>query len=42
MRRFEVVFLISIGISFSSPRAAMYSWLVLIVTDLYIRRLWFR
>ena len=37
-----VVILISIGISFSSPRAAMYSWLLVIVTDPHIRRLWFR
>jgi hypothetical protein len=37
-----VVFLISIGISFLSPRAAMYTWLLLIVTDPLIRRFWFR
>ena len=35
-----VVFLFSIGISFFSPRAAMYSWLLLSVTDPIIRRVW--
>ena len=35
-----VVFLLSIGISFFSPRAAMYSWLLLAVTDPIIRRVW--
>jgi uncharacterized membrane protein len=35
-----VVFLLSIGISFFSPRAAMYSWLLLSVTDPIIRRVW--
>src|SRR5215216_2093864 len=33
-----VVFLLSIGISFLSPTAAMYSWLLLSVTDPIIRR----
>ena len=33
-----VVFLLSIGISFLSPTAAMYSWLLLSVTDPLIRR----
>jgi uncharacterized membrane protein len=37
-----VVFLLSIGISFFSPRAAMYSWLLLSVTDPIIRRVWSR
>ena len=37
-----VVFLASIGISFFSPMAAMYSWLLLTVTDPIIRRLWSR
>ena len=37
-----VVFLVSIGISFFSPRAAMYSWLLLTVTDPLIRRVWSR
>ena len=37
-----VVFLASIGISFLSPMAAMYSWLLLAVTDPLIRRLWSR
>ena len=31
-------FLLSIGISFFSPIAAMYSWLLLAVTDPIIRR----
>jgi uncharacterized membrane protein len=35
-----VVFLASIGVSFFSPMAAMYSWLLLAVTDTIIRRLW--
>jgi uncharacterized membrane protein len=35
-----VVFVLSIGISFFSPRAAMYSWLLLSVTDPIIRRVW--
>jgi uncharacterized membrane protein len=35
-----VVFLASIGISFLSPMAAMYSWLLLSITDPLIRRLW--
>ncbi len=35
-----VVFLLSIGISFYSPTAAMYSWLLLTVTDPIIRRVW--
>jgi uncharacterized membrane protein len=34
------VFLASIGVSFFSPMAAMYSWLLLAVTDLIIRRVW--
>jgi uncharacterized membrane protein len=33
-----LVFLLSIGISFFSPTAAMYSWLLLAVTDPIIRR----
>lgn len=37
-----VVFLASIGISFYSPMWAVYSWLLLIVTDPLIRRLWSR
>jgi hypothetical protein len=37
-----VAFLASIGISFFSPMAAMYSWLLLSVTDPLIRRLWSR
>jgi uncharacterized membrane protein len=37
-----VVFLVSIGISFFSPRAAMHSWLLLTVTDPLIRRVWSR
>ncbi|HEX2181409.1 MAG TPA: TMEM175 family protein [Rubrobacteraceae bacterium] len=37
-----VVFLLSIGISFFSPTAAMYSWLLLAATDLLVRRLWSR
>jgi uncharacterized membrane protein len=37
-----VVFVLSIGISFFSPRAAMYSWLLLSVTDPIIRRVWSR
>jgi uncharacterized membrane protein len=37
-----VGFLLSIGISFFSPRAAMYSWLLLSVTDPIIRRVWSR
>jgi uncharacterized membrane protein len=32
------VFLLSIGISFFSPMAAMYSWLLLTITDPIIRR----
>jgi hypothetical protein len=32
------VFLLSIGISFFSPTAAMYSWLLLAITDPVIRR----
>lgn len=36
------VFLISIGVSFFSPMAAMYSWLLLIVTDPLLRRVWSR
>jgi uncharacterized membrane protein len=34
-----VVFLASIGVSFLSPMAAMYSWLLLAVTDPLVRRL---
>jgi uncharacterized membrane protein len=34
-----VVFLASIGVSFFSPTAAMYSWLLLFVTDPLVRRL---
>lgn len=34
-----VVFLASIGVSFLSPTAAMYSWLFLIATDPLVRRL---
>jgi uncharacterized membrane protein len=37
-----VVFVLSIGISFFSPRAAMYSWLLLSVTDPIIRWVWSR
>lgn len=37
-----VVFVLSIGISFFSPMAAMYSWLLLAVTDPIIRRVWSR
>ena len=37
-----VVFLLSIGVSFFSPTAAMYSWLLLSVTDPLVRRLWSR
>jgi uncharacterized membrane protein len=37
-----VVFLASIAISFLSPMAAMYSWLLLSITDPLIRRLWSR
>jgi hypothetical protein len=37
-----MVFLASIGVSFLSPMAAMYSWLLLSATDLLIRRLWSR
>ena len=37
-----MVFLISIAISFFSPRAAMFSWLLLFATDPVIRRLWSR
>jgi uncharacterized membrane protein len=36
------VFLLSIAISFFSPMAAMYSWLLLAVTDPIIRRAWSR
>jgi hypothetical protein len=32
-----VVFLLSIGVSYFSPMAAMYSWLLLSVTDPIIR-----
>ena len=35
-----VVFVLSIGISFFSPRAAMYSWLLLSITDPLVRRIW--
>jgi uncharacterized membrane protein len=37
-----VVFVLSIGLSFFSPRAAMYSWLLLSVTDPIIRWVWSR
>jgi uncharacterized membrane protein len=37
-----VVFVLSIGISFFSPRAAMYSWLLLSITDPLVRRIWSR
>jgi uncharacterized membrane protein len=37
-----VVFLLSIGVSFLSPQAAMYSWLLLIVAGPLVRRLWSR
>jgi uncharacterized membrane protein len=33
------VFLASIGVSFFSPTAAMYSWLLLLTTDTLVRRL---
>jgi uncharacterized membrane protein len=36
------VFLLSIGISFFSPLAAMYSWLLLFITDPILQRVWFR
>jgi uncharacterized membrane protein len=47
MRRMQamavpVVFLLSIGVSFFSPLAAMYSWLLLSTTDPLIRWLWSR
>ncbi len=35
-----VVFLLSIAVSFFSVRAAMYSWLLLLVADPIIRRVW--
>jgi uncharacterized membrane protein len=35
-----VVFLLSIGVSFFSPIAAIYSWLLLSATDPLIRRVW--
>jgi uncharacterized membrane protein len=34
-----VVFLVSIGIAFISPRLAMYSWLLLVVVRLFVDRL---
>jgi uncharacterized membrane protein len=37
-----VVFVLSIGISFFSTRAAMYSWLLLSVTDPILRWIWSR
>jgi uncharacterized membrane protein len=37
-----VVFGLSIALSFFSPRAAMYSWLLLSVTDPIIRWVWYR
>jgi hypothetical protein len=37
-----VVFVLSIGLSFFSPRVAMYSWLLLTVTDPIIRWVWYR
>jgi len=37
-----VVFLASIGVSFFSPMAAMYSWLFLIFTDRIVRAIWRR
>ncbi len=37
-----VVFVFSIGISFLSPTAAMYSWLLLFVTEPLLRRVWSR
>jgi uncharacterized membrane protein len=37
-----VVFLLSIGVSYFSPMAAMYSWLLLSVTDPIIRWVWSR
>ncbi len=36
------VFLLSIPISFFSPRAAMYSWLLLFALDPILRRVWSR
>ena len=38
----QVVFVLSIGISFFSPRAAMYCWLLLAFTDHLVRRIWSR
>jgi uncharacterized membrane protein len=37
-----VVFLLSIGVSYFSPIAAMYSWLLLSVSDPIIRWVWSR
>lgn len=37
-----VVFLASIGVSFFSPIATMYSWLLMIFTDPIVRALWRR
>ena len=37
-----VVFLASIAVSFFSPMAALYSWLLLATTDPLVRRLWSR
>jgi hypothetical protein len=36
------VFLLSIWVSFFSPRAAIYFWLLLAVTDPIIRWVWSR
>ncbi len=37
-----VVFLLSIAVSFFSVQAAMYSWLLLLITDPLLRRMWSR
>jgi uncharacterized membrane protein len=37
-----IVFVLSIGISFFSPMAAMYSWLLLFAVDPILRRAWSR
>jgi uncharacterized membrane protein len=38
----SVVFLLSIGISFYSPRVAMYTWLLLLVNDRIVQWIWSR
>lgn len=37
-----VVFLASVGVAFFSPGAAMYSWLLLFITDPIVRAMWRR